>query len=146
MLMSRRTLEKADGMLIFTPESYEPEAVAATRAWYAETGRPVYTTGPLLPTASKSTAMANEKKMSSESNAIVDFLDETLKTSGEKSLVYVSRCCDALDSCARAQHCLSKISFGTIFWPVMTPEKLWAWLDVLMELNIPFVSLTSLCL
>ena len=90
MLMSPRTLEKADGMLIFTPESYEPEAVAATRAWYAETGRPVYTTGPLLPSASKSTAMANEKKMSSESNAIVDFLDETLKTSGEKSLVYVS--------------------------------------------------------
>ena len=33
----------------------------------------------------------------------------------------------------------TQISFGSHFWPVMTPEKLWAFLDVVMELNIPFV-------
>lgn len=83
-------MEKSDGILLFTPESYEPEAVAAAREWFAATGRHAYTTGPLLPSGSKSAAVANEQKLSNESNEIVTFLDETLKTSGEKSLVYVS--------------------------------------------------------
>ncbi|KAI0745365.1 UDP-Glycosyltransferase/glycogen phosphorylase [Earliella scabrosa] len=113
------TLEKSDGILLFTPESYEPEAVAAAREWFAATGRHAYTTGPLLPSGSKSAAVANEQKLSNESNEIVTFLDETLKTSGEKSLVY--------------------ISFGSMLWPVKTPEKVWAFLDVLMELKLPFI-------
>ena len=83
-------MEKSDGILLFTPESYEPEAVAAAREWFAATGRHAYTTGPLLPSGSKTAAVANEQKLSNESNEIVTFLDETLKTSGEKSLVYVS--------------------------------------------------------
>ena len=78
---------------MFTPESYEPEAVAAARGWFAATGRRAYTTGPLLPSASKSTANLNEKKLSNESNEIVAFLDKTLEASGEKSLVYVSVTC-----------------------------------------------------
>ena len=77
-------------MLLFTSESYEPEAVAAAKKWFGATGRHAYTTGPLLPSASKSTATANEQKMSNESSEIITFLDETLRTSGEKSLVYVS--------------------------------------------------------
>ncbi|KAI0745133.1 UDP-Glycosyltransferase/glycogen phosphorylase [Earliella scabrosa] len=112
-------LEESDGVLLFTPESYEPEAVAAAKEWFGATGRYAYTTGPLLPSASKSTATANEQKMSNESNEIITFLDETLKTSGEKSLVY--------------------ISFGSMLWPVKTPEKMWAFLDVLMELELPFI-------
>ena len=32
------------------------------------------------------------------------------------------------------------MSFGSIFWPVNTPEKVWTFIDVVMELNIPFVS------
>lgn len=32
-----------------------------------------------------------------------------------------------------------QLSLGSIFWPVKTPEKMWALLDVVMELNIPFV-------
>ncbi|KAI0738932.1 UDP-Glycosyltransferase/glycogen phosphorylase [Daedaleopsis nitida] len=113
------TMEKADGVFLFTPESYEPEAVAAVRRWYAETSRPVYVCGPLLPSASKMSAHEKEKKLSTESSEIQLFLDEALKTSGEKSVVY--------------------ISFGSILWPVKTPEKLWAFLDVLMELNLPFI-------
>ncbi|KAI0743908.1 UDP-Glycosyltransferase/glycogen phosphorylase [Daedaleopsis nitida] len=110
---------ESDGVFLFTPESYEPQAVAAVKAWYGETGRHAYATGPLLPSASQANANTKEKKLSGEANAIQAFLDETLKTSGEKSLVY--------------------ISFGSIFWPVKTPEKLWAFLDVLMELNHPFI-------
>ena len=83
-------LESLSGAMLITTNSYEPEAVAATKAWYAETGRHAYLVGPLLPTASKGTAAANEKKQSAEAGEIQAFLDETLKTSGEKSLLYVS--------------------------------------------------------
>ena len=84
-----RDLESSDGVLLFTPTSYEPEAVAAMKGWFAETGRPAYAVGPLLPSASKETADANEKKQSNESGEIHAFLDTTLANSGEKSLVYV---------------------------------------------------------
>ncbi|KAI0779720.1 UDP-Glycosyltransferase/glycogen phosphorylase [Fomes fomentarius] len=113
------TLEKADGLLLFTPTSYEPEAVKSARSWFGETGRQVYAVGPLLPAASKATAQANEKKLSAEATEIIAFLDETLKTSGEKSLVY--------------------ISFGSVFWPAQAPGNLWAVLDVLIERNHPFI-------
>lgn len=86
-----RTLEKVDGLLLYSPTSYEPEAVAAVKSWFAESGRAAYITGPLCPTASKVTMHENEKKISDKSDEIVAFLDETLKNSGEKSLVYVSR-------------------------------------------------------
>lgn len=33
-----------------------------------------------------------------------------------------------------------QISFGSLFWPVKTPEQIWAFLDVVMERGIPFVS------
>ena len=86
-----RVLEKVDGVLLLSPESYEPAAIEAMRAWFAATGRPVYTTGPLLPSASKSdAAILNEKKLSTDSNAIITFLDEIVTITGEKSLIYVS--------------------------------------------------------
>ncbi|RDX50057.1 UDP-Glycosyltransferase/glycogen phosphorylase [Lentinus brumalis] len=113
------TVETADGAILFTPESYEPEAVKAFKGWFAESGRPAYVSGPLLPSASKKTANECEKKLSKESAEIQEFLEKTLKTSGEKSLIY--------------------ISLGSIFWPVKTPEKMWAFLDVIMELKKPFI-------
>ena len=87
--MSNRTLDLTDGALLITPESYEPGAVAACRAWYAETDRPVIAAGPLFPPASKATAAANEMKQSSEAAEIQAFLDETLEREGAKSLLYV---------------------------------------------------------
>lgn len=83
-----RTLEVCDGAFLITAEPYEPEAVAAVRGWYAATGRPVYVCGPLLPPDSV-TATAKEKQQSKEAVEISEFLDTTLKTSGEKSLLYV---------------------------------------------------------
>ncbi|KAI0827302.1 UDP-Glycosyltransferase/glycogen phosphorylase [Trametes gibbosa] len=112
------TLEACDGAFLITAEPYEPEAVAAVKRWYAETGRPAYVCGPLLPPES-AIATAKEKQQSKESVQIQEFLDSTLRTSGEKSLLY--------------------ISFGSVFWPVKTPENVWAFLDVVMELNIPFI-------
>ena len=85
-----RTLEQTDGLMMITPASYEPESVAAAKGWFAETGRPAFAVGPLLPSASKEAADANEKKQSTEGSQIQEFLDATLKTSGPKSLLYVS--------------------------------------------------------
>lgn len=75
-------------MFLTTAEPYEPEAVAAVRGWFGETGRPAYVCGPLLPPTS-ATAAAKEKQQSTEAVEIQEFLDTTLKTSGEKSLLYV---------------------------------------------------------
>ncbi|KAI0631466.1 UDP-Glycosyltransferase/glycogen phosphorylase [Trametes polyzona] len=116
------TLESTDGAFLITAEPYEPEAVAAAKSWYAETGRPAYVCGPLLPPSS-ATAVEKEKQQSKEAGEIQEFLDATLKTDGEKSLLYV----------------VMQISFGSLFWPVKTPEKMWAFLDVVMEKNIPFI-------
>ena len=83
-----RTLETLDGMFLITSGSYEPEAVAAAKAWMAGKGHQAYLTGPLLPPPSV-TASDNEKKQSKEAAEIEAFLDQTLKASGEKSLLYV---------------------------------------------------------
>lgn len=124
-------------MFLITPEPYEPEAVAAVRDWFGKTGRPVYVCGPLLPPTS-ATATAKEQQQSTEAVQIQEFLDTTLKTSGEKSLLYVRACLDTFGVWKRFMSV--QISFGSLFWPVKTPEKMWAVLDVVMERGIPFVS------
>ncbi|KAH9851322.1 UDP-Glycosyltransferase/glycogen phosphorylase [Lenzites betulinus] len=110
-------LETCDGMFLGTPEPYERDAVAAVKKWYAESGRPAYLCGPLIPPKS-ATVIAREKEQSADSTQIQDFLDSILETAGEKSLLY--------------------ITFGTVYWPTKT-EKIWAFLDVVMELGIPFI-------
>ncbi|KAI0633619.1 UDP-Glycosyltransferase/glycogen phosphorylase [Trametes polyzona] len=112
------TMNASTGAFLITAEPYEPEAVAAFKSWYAETGRQAYVCGPLLPPTS-ATAVEKEKQQSKQGAQIQEFLDSTLKTSGEKSLLY--------------------ISFGSLFWPIKTPEKMWAFLEVVMERNIPFI-------
>ncbi|OSD03901.1 glycosyltransferase family 1 protein [Trametes coccinea BRFM310] len=107
----------ADGLFVATPESYEPKAVAATREWYDGMSKPVYVVGPLQ--AAGTQAAKYEQEQSAQAPEIRAFLDYTLNTAGERSLLY--------------------ISFGSIFWPAKSPEILWAFLDVVMELNIPFI-------
>lgn len=74
-------------MFIVTSESYEPEAVATLRKWYQELSKSAYIVGPLLPSGTQ--ALAGEKQQSPQAQAIERFLDETLRTSGEHSLLYV---------------------------------------------------------
>ncbi|KAI9066618.1 glycosyltransferase family 1 protein [Trametes sanguinea] len=109
--------EACDGGFFTSPASYEPEASGKVKEWLGETGRPAYICGPLLPEGSE--AGSNETKQSAKGAEIMEFLDTTLKTSGEKSLLY--------------------ISFGSMFWPLKSPEKLWVFLDVVMERNVPFI-------
>ncbi|KAI0706808.1 UDP-Glycosyltransferase/glycogen phosphorylase [Cerioporus squamosus] len=105
-------LQKCDGLLTFDAADYFPQATETMRAWFAETGRKVCFTGPLIPTRPEDTSS------DPRSARILEFLDEKLTTNGEKSVVY--------------------ISFGSLFWP-MDDAKLLAILDVLMEKNISFV-------
>ena len=85
-----RVVQSMDGLLMTSPTSYEPESTAALKAWYAESGRSAYVCGPLLPSASKASAEVNEIKQSAQGAEIQAFLDSTLRTSGDKSLLYVS--------------------------------------------------------
>ncbi|KAI9066607.1 glycosyltransferase family 1 protein [Trametes sanguinea] len=112
-------LETCDGVFFNSPASYENEALEAARAWFGETGRSAYVCGPLVPCISEHGYHDINIKTSKEGAEIIDFLDNTLKSSGERSLLY--------------------ISFGSMYWPTKSPEKLWAFLDIAMELNIPFL-------
>ena len=83
-------MEATDGAILFTAESYQPEAVTALKEWFAVSGRPIYVSGPLLPSSSNEIANETEKKLSMEAAEIQDMLEITLKMDGEKSLLYVS--------------------------------------------------------
>lgn len=87
--MCCRIIESMDGLIMASPASYEPGSTAVMKNWFAETGRPAYSCGPLLPPSSKAAAAANEIKQSPQGMEIQAFLDDTLKVSGEKSLLYV---------------------------------------------------------
>ncbi|OBZ67123.1 Anthocyanidin 3-O-glucosyltransferase [Grifola frondosa] len=116
VLMAQGTLEASDGVLLLSAEAYEPECVAAVREWFAQTSRSVTVCGPLLPSGKN--AAAHEKQQSSEGSEIQKFLDSILESHGAHSLLY--------------------ISFGSMFWPAR-PDVIWAFLDVVMELKIPFI-------
>ncbi|OCH85811.1 UDP-Glycosyltransferase/glycogen phosphorylase [Obba rivulosa] len=109
-------LATCDGILMSSPESYESECVAGVRKWYAETSRSAYACGPLLPEEGQS--MSKEKDSSEKGAAIEKFLNTALQMHGPKSLVY--------------------ISFGTFWWSPQ-PDKIWKFLDVLMDMKIPFI-------
>ncbi|KAH9930284.1 uncharacterized protein B0H18DRAFT_873192, partial [Fomitopsis serialis] len=120
----RRTLSGCDGIILAAPECYEREATVALREYFASTSRTVYACGPLV--SQVSSGVAGEKQQPSIA-PVEEFLYATMASHGERSLVYVS----------------SQISFGTIYWP-LEPEKLSAFLDIVISMRIPFVSLQIL--
>ena len=84
-----RMIESMDGMALASPQSYEPSATAAMKAWFEERGRTAFLCGPLLPSGGKVSANENEIKQSAQGAEIQAFLDATLKTSDQNSLLYV---------------------------------------------------------
>ena len=68
------------------------------RAWLAETNRPVYAVGPLVPpgfggSGLSETAKQTEIDSSNKGGEFQAFLDKTLKSHGTRSLIYVCRFC-----------------------------------------------------
>ncbi|KAL1942098.1 hypothetical protein VTO73DRAFT_6628 [Trametes versicolor] len=106
-----------DGIVTFDAADYQPKATNGIREFYAEKGTgKVFFAGPLLPSGSQ--AVSNEKVLAHNGNGVMDFLDEKLKSKGERSVLY--------------------LSFGSLFWP-SNPANIWAVIDVLIEKNVPFV-------
>lgn len=67
----------------------EPEAFAAIRDWFSELGKSVHVVGPLLPDTKNTVAVAGETQQSTNGSAVEAFLDKTLQSQGDKSLLYV---------------------------------------------------------
>ncbi len=84
-----RNTYTTDGIVTIDAAEYQPEATNAIRALYAERGSgSVFYAGPLLPSGAK--AVLAEKTLSQNGAGIMDFLDEKLKSVGERSVLYVS--------------------------------------------------------
>ncbi|KAI0821606.1 UDP-Glycosyltransferase/glycogen phosphorylase [Trametes gibbosa] len=111
-----RLVKEVDGLVTFDAAEYQPKSTAAVQQWFERSSRRAFFTGPLVPEGDL--AVANEASLSQNSDEISDFLNEKIKSHGEKSVLY--------------------IAFGSLFWP-SDPAKVWAVLDVLMEKGIPFV-------
>ena len=72
-----------------TSESFETEALAAVKDWFADTSRSVYVIGPLIPVTQESKALTGEKKMSEKANEIDTFMEAVLASHGRNSMLYV---------------------------------------------------------
>ncbi|TFY68832.1 hypothetical protein EVJ58_g776 [Rhodofomes roseus] len=115
-LLTYQVLNACDGIIHASPECYEPGTIAALRQWMVETTRPLYCAGPMVALGTRAEDV--EKQQSDNTAGIDDFLASTLSRYGERSLLY--------------------ISFGTVYWP-MEPEKIWAFLNAVLDLKIPFL-------
>ncbi|KAI8989204.1 hypothetical protein BD414DRAFT_536502 [Trametes punicea] len=107
----------ADGMLTVDAANLNPQASAALRAFMAQNNKEVYCARPLIPQghpAPSGLAVA----ATGQADHLKIFMDEQLKTRGERSLIYVS--------------------FGSLWWPLDLP-KLVAALQVFVEQKIPFI-------
>ncbi|KAI0790595.1 UDP-Glycosyltransferase/glycogen phosphorylase [Abortiporus biennis] len=109
-------IELCDGVILSTSEKFEPAPVSNIRKWFNSLSKTAHTIGPLLPV--ERSDLKNENNLSKDAAKIEQFMDSVLKSRGEESLLY--------------------ISFGSFFWST-EPEKIWAFLDVVMEKNIPFI-------
>ncbi|KAI5118935.1 hypothetical protein M0805_003759 [Coniferiporia weirii] len=110
-----RTLSECDGVVATSNRIFEGPAFDAWQEWYGS--RPVIGIGPMaLPI--DATSLEREKAQSPLAGEVDTFLNKALEKFGKRSVIYVS--------------------FGSFWWST-EPEKIWAVLDVLMELQIPFL-------
>ena len=86
-----RHMIECDGIITSGPACFEPrEGLSALTAWLAETSRSLYAVGPLQPLDNNEHAVAQEKTMSQDSEAIGSFMERTLEENGERSMIFVS--------------------------------------------------------
>ena len=86
-----RLLSDCDGAIVMSPLAIEAEAIKVLKQWFAETNRPLYAIGPLLPLKHYKDGH-NELVTGGSDNGkdALAFLDDMLAKHGKKSLVYVS--------------------------------------------------------
>ncbi|KAL5527981.1 hypothetical protein ACEPAG_6782 [Sanghuangporus baumii] len=115
MQYNYRFFAECDGVIHATSKLFEGEAVGKWQEWYSS--RPVFAMGPISPPASADD-IARERSKSAVGQEVEVFLNESLDKFGPNSVVF--------------------ISFGTVWWSSQ-PEKIWTFIDVLLELGIPFL-------
>ena len=93
--------EECDGLIMTTPEEYEPEAIADIKRWFGKTSRGVYPLGPLLPAVNDPKVSEEEKSISMKGQEISQFMDSVLKSHGPQSMVYVRFNVEKLNSSDR---------------------------------------------
>ncbi|GJE92137.1 glycosyltransferase family 1 protein [Phanerochaete sordida] len=94
-----------------------PEMIDLFTKFMATIGsEPLRLLGPLLPQTKREEEV--ERREIARSPEISSFLKKVLEKHGERSMLY--------------------ISFGTVFWSTQ-PEKVWTFLDVLLDKKIPFI-------
>ena len=89
-MAARETYAACSSIIVASPEAYEPEAIAATRDWMAETGRRAWVIGPLLPPIQTKEAISGEEAQSAGSRKIMEFMENVRVSHGEHSMLYVS--------------------------------------------------------
>ncbi|KAJ3554962.1 hypothetical protein NM688_g2830 [Phlebia brevispora] len=113
-----RHLVSCDNLIVSAPQCFEAQAGAQSLVdWLAKTSRRLYSIGPLLPLET-SHAADQEKKLSADAVKIDEFMNNTLRSRGSRSMVFMS--------------------FGSLFWPV-DPSKLYTFIDVMLDRRIPFI-------
>ncbi|EKM54549.1 glycosyltransferase family 1 protein [Phanerochaete carnosa HHB-10118-sp] len=110
-------VHECDGVISCSMACIEPqEILLAFFDFLALNSRKMYVLGILLPERKRLDEL--EKTQAAKSAEITNFMQNVLETLGERSMIY--------------------ISFGTVVWTTQ-PEKVWTFLDVLMDQKIPFI-------
>ncbi|KAL5488485.1 hypothetical protein ACEPAI_6603 [Sanghuangporus weigelae] len=112
---SNRFFSECDGVIHSTSRAFEGEALKKWQEWYGT--KPTIAVGPLSPPASAED-IERERAVSPVGEEVEIFLNNALDKFGPNSTVY--------------------ISFGTVWWS-SEPEKIWTFIDVLLEQGIPFL-------
>lgn len=88
LICATRMMHECDGYIASSMECVEPrEVVQAFSDFFAQTARKVYLLGPLLPMTRRSEVA--DAKQAARSPEITTFLESTLRSHGERSLLYV---------------------------------------------------------
>ncbi|KAJ7100021.1 hypothetical protein B0H15DRAFT_998830 [Mycena belliarum] len=122
ILSAIRGLLNCDGSLGVSSPIIEPETCDWVQSIFSKKGGAFFPIGPLMPAAA-STAVGGTLKgefaqAESESTDVSKFLERMHKEKGPNSVLY--------------------ISFGSI-WQPLQPPKFWAFLEVVVEKQIPFI-------
>ncbi|KAF9257211.1 UDP-Glycosyltransferase/glycogen phosphorylase [Marasmius fiardii PR-910] len=117
-----RFIEECDGFVYTSGESYEAEAIHATREWLKESGnRKLYAIGPMLPPGIGQLPTAGVSLLGTEQSSgnieFQQFMDKILSIRGKNSLVYMS--------------------FGSLWWPMGGYAQLFV--EALLKFQIPFI-------
>ncbi|KAJ6582914.1 hypothetical protein DFH09DRAFT_1144903 [Mycena vulgaris] len=122
LLSATRGLMNCDGSIGVSSRVIEPVTCDWVQSALSKKGAAFFALGPLMPAVSSASVGDTQKgefaQSASDSDDVSVFLDRTLKEKGPHSVLY--------------------ISFGSI-WQPLEPPKFWAFLEAVVEKQIPFI-------